>query len=150
MALDRQQKHYSSGVPLMGKQEADVTGQKLIRHEVAGVAAELHLKSVLIGKGFLVSDPILSTSYDFIVEWDGIINTIQVRSTATSAWRGDYRIEVPKRGGYSILLAHIAPRKLTFVIPWNEVDRQWLCIHEDRPSRYEKYKEKWNALKETH
>jgi len=114
------------------------------------VAVELFLKSILIDSGFLVSDPILSTSYDFITEWDGIMNTVQVRSTATAAWRGYYRIEVPKRGGYTILLAHLVPRKTTFVIPWNEVDRRWLCIHKDRPNRYEKYKEAWNLLKEAH
>jgi hypothetical protein len=134
----------------MEKPRQEATGQKHTRHEAAGVAVELLIKSILINKGFLVSDPILSTSYDFITEWDGIINTIQVRSTATAAWRGYYRIETPKRGGYSILLAHIAPRNVTFVMPWNEVDRQWICIHKDRLSRYEKYKEKWNLLKETH
>jgi hypothetical protein len=131
---------------------------------VKGVAVELLLKSLLLEKGFLISDPVLSTSYDFITEWDGIINTIQVRSASAiskgSAWEtqgklmeskgGYYRVEVPKIGGFSILLAHISPLKETFVIPWNEVDRRWVCIHKDRPSRYEKFKEKWNLLKETH
>lgn len=140
------------------------TGQKHIRNEATGVAVELLLKSILLGKGFLVSDPILSTSYDFITEWDGIINTIQVRSTTClqkpSTWEdggklleskgGYYRIEAPKTGGFSILLAHITPLAATFVIPWNEVDRRWICVHKTRPSRYEKFKEKWDLLKETH
>jgi hypothetical protein len=117
---------------------------------------ELLLKAVLIDRGFLVSDPILSTSYDFITDWDGVINTIQVRSTAclqrpsTMARGGYYRIEVPQVGGFSILLAHVAPLKQTFVIPWNEVDRRWICIHKERVSRYEKYKERWNLLEEAH
>jgi hypothetical protein len=148
----------------MEKPRQEATGQKLIRNEVKGVAVELLLKSVLLEKGFLISDPVLSTSYDFITEWDGIINTIQVRSASAlsrgSAWEaqgklmeskgGYYRVEVPKVGGFSVLLAHISPLKETFVIPWNEVDRQWICIHKDRLSRYEKYKEKWSLLKETH
>lgn len=125
---------------------------------------ELLLKSILLGKGFLVSDPILSTSYDFVTDWKGRINTVQVKSVSSvskeQTWEeagelkgrkgGYYRVEAPKVGGFSILLAHVTPLAVTFVIPWNEVDRRWICIHKDRPSRYEKFKEKWDLLKETH
>lgn len=128
------------------------------------MAVELLLKSELLEKGFLISDPVLSTSYDFITEFEGVINTIQVRSASAISKEnsheangklvkikgGYYRVEVPKVGGFSILLAHISPLKETFVIPWNEVDRRWICIHKDRTSRYEKFKEKWNLLKEAH
>ena len=161
---DRQEDRWASTVPSTVKLESEATGQKHIRNEATGVAVELLLKSILLGKGFLVSDPILSTSYDFITEWDGIINTIQVRSAAAvskpNRWeeggelkgsQGGYcRVEVPKVGGFSILLAHIIPLKETFVIPWNELDRRWICVHKTRQSRYEKYKERWNLLKETH
>lgn len=128
------------------------------------MAVELSLKSVLLLKGILVSEPILSTSYDFITEWEGIINTVQVRSSSSaskaSSWvengkhrernGGHYRIEVPNIGGYSILLAHVIPLDATFVIPWHELDRRWLCIHKDRPSRYEPYRNAWHLLKEIH
>ena len=148
----------------MGKPTPGGHGQKHIRNEAKGVAVELLLKAVLIDKGFLVSDPILSTSYDFITEWKGVINTIQVRSSTClqkpSVWEeggelkgtkgGYFRIEVPKVGGFTILLAHVVPLRQTFVIPWNEVDRRWICVHKERVSRYEKYKEKWNLLKEAH
>ena len=133
----------------MGSHEQAKTGQKHIRNEVRGVSVELLLKSQLISKGFKVSDPILSTSYDFITEWDGIINTIQVKSASVHNAKGYCRIEVPV-GGYSVLLAHIGLLEATYVFPWNEIDRHWICIHMDRPNRYEKWKEKWDVLKETH
>jgi hypothetical protein len=156
MELNQQHALSTSDVPLTGRPTPGGHGQKPIRNEAKGVAVELLLKAVLIDRGFLVSDPILSTSYDFITDWDGVINTIQVRSTAclqrpsTMARGGYYRIEVPKVGGFSILLAHVGPLKQTFVIPWNEVDRRWICVHKERVSRYEKYKERWNLLEEAH
>lgn len=121
------------------------------------MAIELLIKAILTDRGFLVSEPVLSTSYDFITEWDGVINTIQVKSTQavskpTKVHNGGYyKVEAPTVvGGYSILLAHVAPIKTTFVIPWQDVDRRWICIHTDRVSRYEKFKEKWSLLKEAH
>ena len=109
------------------------------------------MKSILIKQGFRVSDPSLSPSYDFITEFDGVVNTIQVRSAEHLAKNGYYRLLAgDKIGGYSILLAHIVPTKTTYVIPWNELDRKWVVIHKDRPNKYEKYKEAWHLLKEAH
>ena len=126
-------------------------GQRHIRHEISGIAVELMMKSILIKQGFRVSDPSLSPSYDFITEFDGVVNTIQVRSAEHLAKNGYYRLLAgDKIGGYSILLAHIVPTKTTYVIPWNELDRKWVVIHKDRPNKYEKYKEAWHLLKEAH
>ena len=148
----------------MGKLEQELTGQRHTRNEAKGVAIELLMKAILIDRGFIVSDPVLSTSYDFITEWEGVINRVQVKSAAAlskpNTWEeggelkgsqgGYYRVEVTKLGGYSMLLVHMTALKTTFVIPWNEVDRRWICVHKDRPSRYERFKEKWNLLKEAH
>jgi len=126
-------------------------GQKHTRHEVAGIAVELMMKSILIKQGFSVSDPILSTSYDFITEYDGVVNTVQVRSSTHISPNGYHRILAgDKVGGYSVLLAHLVPSGITYVIPWNELSCKWLCLHTDRPNKYEKYKEAWNLLKEAH
>ena len=112
---------------------------------------ELQIKSKLIDQGFFVSDPILSTSYDFITDWDGIINTIQVRSTRSKDRNGYYRVEVPNVGGYHILIIHIVPTDATYLIPWDEVDRNWICISSRKQqNRYEKFKDKWDILKEAH
>ena len=127
------------------------TGQKHTRHEVAGIAAELAMKSILTDRGFVVSDPLLSTSYDFITEYNGVVNTVQVRSSTHIDTNGYHRILAGDQvGGYSVLLAHLVPSKETYVLPWNEISRKWIIIHTDRPSRYEKYKENWDLLKEAH
>ncbi len=133
----------------MGRHAQARTGQKHIRNEVQGVSVELLLKSQLIAKGCMVSDPLLSTSYDFVTEWDGIINTIQVKSANVPSLRGYLRVQVPI-GGYSVLLAHFPPLNTTFVFPWDEIDRKWICVHQDRPNRYGKWKETWDVLKEAH
>jgi hypothetical protein len=133
----------------MGSHVREKTGQKHIRHETLGVAVELLLKSRLISLGFQVSDPILSTSYDFVTEYDGIFNTIQVKSVSVHSALDYYRVEVPV-GGYSVLLAHIGPLDTTYVFPWDEIDRRWICVHTTRPNRYEKWKENWDILKEAH
>ena len=109
------------------------------------------MKSTLLTQGFIVSDPILSTSYDFITEYAGVVNTVQVRSATHVSPKGYYRINGgDKVGGYSILLVHLIPEATTYVIPWNELRRKWVIIHSERPHKYEKYKENWNLLKEAH
>jgi hypothetical protein len=133
----------------MGRHGQAKIGLKHIRNETKGVAVELLLKSKLIDKGFLVSDPILATSYDFITEYDGIINTIQVKSASVPSLKGYLRVQVPV-GGYSVLLVYFPPLDTSWVFPWDEIDRKWICVHQDRPNRYGKWKETWDVLKEAH
>lgn len=133
----------------MGRHGQAKIGLKHIRNETKGVAVELLLKSKLIDKGFLVSDPILATSYDFITEYDGIINTIQVKSASIPSLKGYLRVQVPV-GGYSVLLVYFPPLDTSWVFPWDEIDRKWICVHQDRPNRYGKWKETWDVLKEAH
>jgi hypothetical protein len=86
------------------------------------------LKALLLNRGFIISDPVLSCSYDFITEYEGILNTVQVRSATHKNGMGYYRIRAgAKVGGYSVLLVHV--------------------IHERRPSKYEKNRENWELLK---
>ena len=49
------------------------------------------------------------------------------------------------------MLAHIGPLDTTFILPWNEIDRRWLCFNaEEGTSRYDKWKEKWDLLTYRH
>ena len=109
------------------------------------------LKALLLNRGFIISDPVLSCSYDFITEYDGVLNTVQVRSATHKNVMGYYKIRAgAKVGGYSMLLVHIIPMKVTFVIPWNAVKGIWVCIHESRPNKYEVYRENWDILRDVH
>jgi hypothetical protein len=150
MPSDKPEQLSDLNVPLTVRLGLVPHGQKHTRHEVAGIAVELMMKSILIKQGFSISDPILSTSYDFITEYDGVVNTVQVRSVEHCE-KGYYRIHAgDKVGGYSVLLAHVVPTESTYVIPWNELERKWVIIHKERPHKYEKYKDAWHLLKEAH
>jgi hypothetical protein len=128
------------------------TGQKhTSENERTGVAIEILLKAMLTDQGFIVSDPCLSTSYDFITEWDGVVNTVQVKSSSYHNQNDFYRAATGKRGGYSVLMVHIPPERVTYVIPWTEIDRRWICIPGGgKPNRYDKYKENYSLLQTPH
>lgn len=137
---------------MTGKQRQEQIGLKPIntraRNETRGVACEMMLKALLLNRGFIISDPVLSCSYDFITEYEGILNTVQVRSATHKNGMGYYRIRAgAKVGGYSVLLVHVIPMKVTYVIPWNDLKGIWVSIHERRPSKYEKNRENWELLK---
>lgn len=143
----------NSGVPLMGKPYQVAIGQKHIRY---AVAAELHIKALLLKQGFIVSDPVVDSGYDFITDWEGIINRVQVRSTSVpqkrSAIRTRYRIKCHSKGNWTVLAAYIQPTAALYFIPWD----MCMSVNMDFPlkatskSRYGKYKEAWELLKETH
>ncbi len=134
--------------PSMGKPKPDETGQKHIRVERLGIAYELNMKGKLIAMGYHVSTPSLNTSYDFITEYEGVFNTVQMRTTNYCTSHGFYRIKATK--GYSVLLAHVIPTDTTYVIPFDQFNRAWINVHKTRPSKYDEFKENWNLLKKAH
>ena len=142
-------------VPLTERLGLEPTGQKLIRREHQGVAVELKLKSEFIKRGIMVSDPLFHAAYDFIAEYDGIVNTVQVRSTSMTQTNGTstdyYRLRTKGLGGYQVLVGHIEPIETTYLIPWKELNgKTWVLIPPNRPSRWDKWKENWDVFKEVH
>jgi hypothetical protein len=142
----------------MGKTgQKHIDPQKHKRFEVTGVACEFLIKAILIDRGFIVSTPDISTGYDFLTDWDdGIINRIQVRSTNSpqkipGSKRKRYNIPTVKRlGNYSVLIIHIQPTKTSYVIPWTEIKNPTITFTIGLQSKYDKFKEAWELLKETH
>ena len=142
------------------KLESDQTGRKHIRLEATGIAVEHLIQARLLAKGFVVSQPSLTTGYDLIVDWKGVINRIQIRSTSNAQHisRGNgrgknhyYRVRAGGLGNFSVMVVYIIPTDTLYFVPWDEVKgRTTLNFPVGLPTPYDAYKQDYEILKTTH
>lgn len=141
----------------MVKLEQEQTGHQRTDREAMGVAAEKLVEAKLLSKGFLVSQPTLACAYDMLCDYNGHINKLQVRSSRKpqnkcNKYKNYYRFSTAGIGGYTVLVLYVVPTDTLFFIPWGELFRYThnINIPTEGPSKYDKYKEKYDILKETH
>jgi hypothetical protein len=122
-----------------------------------GIAAEHLIQARLIAKGCVISQPSITTGYDLMCDWDGVINRLQCRSTI-SIQKGEgnrrsyYRLKTGGRiGNYTVLVAYIIPKDALYFIPWDIVKQSHtISITTKGKCKYDKYKENYEILKTTH
>ena len=156
--LDVQENLWASSVLSTVKLESEPTGLKHIRKEQTGIAVEHLIQARLLAKGLVVSQPSISTGYDLLVDWGGVINRVQIRSTAVEQHitRGPstnhyYRVKSGGLGNYTVLIVYIIPIDVMYIIPWHEMKgKQTLNFPVDQPSPYDEYKQNYDILKTTH
>ena len=118
------------------------------------------------GLGFAVSKPYGdSEPYDLIVEADGHLLRIQVKSAFTSQ-RQEYSVATARRRRrrgqlphqYSardidFIAAYVAPHQVWYIVPVKETaTREHICLYplgakNTQGGRYEKYREVWGLLR---
>jgi hypothetical protein len=134
------------------------TGLRPIRWEYAGVAIEHLIQARLIAKGYCVSTPSIDSGYDLIVDWKGVLNRLQIRSSSHAQRNKDsktsyYRIKANAAGigNWSVLAVFIVTEDVLYLIPWDVVkDVHTLAIPIGKPSKFDEYKENYNILQTTH
>ena len=140
------------------KLESELTGRKHIRLEATGMAVEHLIQARLLAKGLVVSQPSISTGYDLLVDWGGVMNRVQIRSTAAKQHitRGAstnhyYRVKSGGLGNYSVLVVYIIPNDKLFFIPWDAIKgNKTLNFPVDLPSPYDEYEQNYDILKTPH
>ena len=122
-----------------------------------GIAAEHLIQARLIAKGCVISQPSITTGYDLMCDWDGVINRLQCRSTLSTQKgernrRSYYRLKTGGRiGNYTVLVAYIIPKDTMYFIPWDVVRQSHtISIPTEGRCKYDKYKENYEILKTTH
>jgi hypothetical protein len=122
-----------------------------------GIAAEYLIQARLIAKGCVISQPSITTGYDLMCDWDGVINRLQCRSTLSVQAgernrRSYYRLKTGGRiGNYTVLVAYIIPKDTLYFIPWDVVRQSnTISITTKGKCKYDKYKENYEILKTTH
>ena len=158
MQLKRQGKYSDSDVLSTVNLDPVEIGQKLIRKEAMGVAAELILEAKLIAKGFIVSVPTLSCPYDLLCDSESAMNKIQVKSSNVIQVAGSgkgkyYRFRTSQGSGYSILACYVVPTDTFYFIPWQVANKRHtlnIPLCGKRATIYDEYKENYAILEETH
>ena len=135
----------------------DATGQKPTRWEITGVAVEHLIQARLIAKGFVVSQPTFDAGYDLVVDHEGVINKVQIRSTSsicasqTHRKHKYYRVKVRSVSGLHIFCVYIIPTNTVYLIPWHIVkEKHTISFPLGKESRYDEYKENYDILKTPH
>jgi hypothetical protein len=126
-----------------------------------GELAELAFMHKAASLGFGVAKPYGdSDRFDFIVNWDGRLCRVQVKSTRTAHRRG-YEIaahgcwggfDIYTKDEIDLIAAYVVPEDTWYVIPIEATrGRKRLCLHPNVPRRdcykYEKYREAWWLMK---
>ena len=107
--------------------------------------------------GFRVSRPIgHASSYDFIIEKEGRLFRIQVKSTGGTS-RNTYQVSLAKGNGtnkrviayekdaFDFYAIYIKPLDKFYIVPKNDLSVKTFCIHRDKEeTKYSEYLEKWD------
>ncbi len=123
-----------------------------------GELAEAAFLEKAVRLGFTVSRPFgESSAYDFIVEKDGRLARVQVKSVAV-ARNGTYRISSGSghsskraytRAEIDVLAAYVVPEKTWYLIPvaaFSPVKSIHLCPQRPSRRRFERFREAWEVI----
>jgi len=112
--------------------------------------------------GFIVSQPFGEQVYDFIIDYNGKLSRVQIKScyqvdksskgekyklmTVRGAKQRNY-----KRKDIDFLIGRIVPMNCWYIIPISEVENKYTISLftgvKNSISKYEKYRDNWNLLK---
>lgn len=123
-----------------------------------GECGEQVVKTKLLTLGFAVSQPTVTTGYDFITDWHGVLNRVQVKTTNSLMSHPKtkttyYRFKSKNAlGNYTILICYVIPTNDFYVIPWDIAkNKHMINIPVGRADKkYHAYKNNFKLLKETH
>ena len=120
-----------------------------------GEVAEVLFAAKAASLGFTILQPLgQSRPYDLVVEFDGKLTRVQVKSS----WRlGQYRAYHFPVGTWhrryrakdvDIIAAYVAPRRTWYIIPLRAIlpRRNVRIAEKEEISRYWKYREAWEVL----
>jgi len=123
-----------------------------------GECGEQVVKTKLLTLGFSVSQPSVTTGYDFITDWKGVLNRVQVKTTnslmthprtGTSYYRFRSKNAL---GNFTILICYVIPNNNFYVIPWHiSRNKHMINIPVGRTDKkYSIFKNNFHLLKEPH
>jgi len=123
--------------------------------KLKGELAEAKFLTEALSKGFIVSKPFGdSCEYDFIIDYNGKLNKIQIKSIWTLSESKDrYTTKIgktTKKIKYDLVdFCGIFVLNTWYFIPIKEVDGINVCVypHRDSNGKYEAYKNNWQILK---
>jgi hypothetical protein len=123
-----------------------------------GELAELKLCLALAERQFATAWPDSEQAYDLIVEKDGVLNRVQVKSTSSED-RGGYKLSCRRggsrskrkyrKGDFDFLLAYVSPVDVWYVLPMREVTKTTFCLYphrDDGVGQYEQYRNRFDLL----
>lgn len=125
-----------------------------------GELAEVAFLHKAMSLGFIVSKPYGdSAPYDFVLGWGRRLRRVQVRS-ASSAWRGAYRINTRWRGDrhkqnytsreIDVVVGYIPPEDAWYIFPLFVISHlKTVRINPGAKGgrgRYEKWRDRWDLL----
>jgi len=132
--------------------------------KVKGELAEMMFQVEATKREYVVSKPFGDNqTYDFIVEKEGIVKRVQIKSTSHGmhSRRGVYQINIVKSlpgskrtGGayqendFDILAIQVVPLNEWYIIPMKEILNKTGIGIGYTDSKYNQYKEAWNLLRE--
>lgn len=127
-----------------------------------GELAEARFLAKALDLGFVVSKPFGDNArYDFILDWEGVISRVQVKSAWTRSRRGDYQFgaspaqlrgERPRpyhRNEIDFLVACIVPDDAWFIIPVAAIStRNHLMLTTRSSHPFARYRDAWDLLQQ--
>jgi hypothetical protein len=139
----------------MKKNDNKSSGEKIKHAKLRGEWAELKFMTKATEQGLRVSKPWGEVSrYDFLVEYNGVVSRVQVKSTMFKD-RGGYSCSVRGSSGpyvgdaFDFLAAYLIPEDVWYIIPAEKIKGQGSIALYPRLERakYRGYREAWNLLK---
>ena len=126
--------------------------------KIKGELAEAKFIVEAISRKFIVSAPFGdSCEYDFIIDYNGKLNKIQVKSAWTllrpETSGGRYGVKMGKCKGKikykSVDFCIVYALNVWYIIPMNLVEGTNITVypHRDSDGKYEQYKNHWDLLK---
>ena len=124
------------------------------------------LSEIIFQKRCLENDLIPSTvhgdesKYDFVTDYRGILNRVQVKCTATLDRKSSYGYRMCTSHGskhkhrytkeeLSAFAMYIFPKDVWYIIPLEEITSKTVTLYPDTPNhRFCEFRENWNILKE--
>lgn len=128
-----------------------------MNNSLKGFLSENNVAHELMARDFEVYKPLVDIyGCDFVVYKDGISSKIQVRSTS-EARTGGYRFNVlhgsycniPYESGMiDFFIFHLIDINCYYIIPFDDIDSNYVLISLNPKNKYYSYKEAWNLLEE--
>ncbi len=129
-----------------------------------GNLGELKFQTLAFEKGFIVSKPLHNNeNYDFIVEFEGKLNKVQVKSTSfydTHAPGGRYIVKTSRGNFYNsslyekkyvdFVVIYVQPCEAWYILPAEDIKTTAIRIYPHKGTSaggYEQYKNKWDLMK---
>lgn len=139
----------------MKKNDNKSSGEKIKHAKLRGEWAELKFMTKATEQGLRVSKPWGEVSrYDFLVEYNGVVSRVQVKSTMFKD-RGGYSCTVRASNGpyegdaFDFVAAYLIPEDEWYIIPAEKIKGQGSIALYPKLERakYRAYREAWDLLK---